>query len=244
MFPSPSKARRLWIKAKNTALDVLFPPICLNCRRRLEIRNKMVCDDCLSLIRINNTLFCPICRARLADNKKICHYQSQYLLAAAGNYDDLILQNLIHHFKYKGFKTLAPILGEMLLKYMDNSNLTGRLTNYLIIPTPLHSRREKERGFNQSKLLAEILCRQLNLSLVEGLKRAKNNKPQIEFKGIEARSKNVADCFEMKNSDFIQGRNIILVDDVFTSGATAGEAVKILKNNGAGKIIVLTLAKA
>lgn len=240
------------IKAKNVILDILFPPICLNCQKPIDDRNKLICEKCLSLIKLNNTFFCPVCRARLPENKKICHYDSHYLLAAAGNYDDSVLRNLIHCFKYKNFKSLAPILGGLNLKYVEILNLN--LKSFVIVPIPLHPKKERQRGFNQAKLIAEFLSKKLNLELIEPLKRVKNTEPQVKLKDQNERIKNISGCFEInphtnfrygmgvKNS--IKGKNILLIDDVFTSGATVNEAVRVLKQNGARKITVLVLAKA
>lgn len=252
------------IKIKEIVFDILFPPICLNCQKHLDDRNKLmvrrnspsilsgaeglICEKCLSLIKINNTLFCPVCRARLAENKKICHHRYYkgfyYFLAAAGNYDDPVLQNIIHYFKYKYFQNLAPILGEILVEYLKKLSLVVGRSSFVIISIPLHPGRERERGFNQAKLLAEITARHFNLPLIEALKRIKNNKPQVKIKGLEKRAKNISGCFEIKHPELVKGKNIILVDDVFTSGATMNEAVKILKKNNAKKIIALVLAKA
>lgn len=240
MFP-------FFIKAKNLILDILFPPICLNCQKHLGDKNKFVCDNCLATIKLNNTLFCPVCRARLAENKRICHYDSSYLLAAAGNYDDPVLQNLIHYFKYKGFKNLAPVLVEILIKYLKSLSLSivnSQRSIVVVIPLPLYKKRERERGFNQAKLLAESVVKQFNLELIEPLKRIKNTKPQSQIKDPERRQSNVFNCFTIKNPEAVKGKNIILVDDVFTSGATMNEAVKVLKQNGAKQIIALVLAKA
>lgn len=240
------------IKLKNIILDILFPPICINCRKTLtnaendaDQRGKIICEQCLGIIKLNSALFCPVCRARLAENKKICHRDAPYFLAAAGNYDDPVLQNLIHYFKYKSFENLAPILGELLIKYFKLLNFeTFKLLNFIIVPIPLHHCRERERGFNQAKLLAEIIARHFNLPLIDGLKRIKNNEPQVKLKDFEKRIKNISDCFEIKNPEIVKGKNIILIDDVFTSGATMNEAARILKKNGSGKIIALVLAKA
>jgi len=248
----------LLIKAKNIVLDILFPPICLNCQKSLDGRNKLICENCLYSIKLNHTLFCPICRARLADNKRVCaHYYDYdddhdkkkrsfyYYLAAAGNYDDQVLQNLIHYFKYKRVKNLAPVLGEILIKYLDNLSLSiVNSQGSIVIPIPLHYRRERERGFNQAKLLAKIVAHHFNLTLIEALKKIKNTKPQAKIKDIEKRMKNISNCFAIKSPEMIQNKNIILVDDVFTSGATLTEAVKTLKQNGAKKVIALVLAKA
>ena len=250
----------LLIKIKDAIFDILFPPICVNCRKyitqskqKITDISELICAECLTRIKINTSLFCPFCRARLADNKKICNHSKKnfpyyYFLAATGNYDDPILRNLIHCFKYRKFENLAPLLGELTVNYFENLKLIGKSTdkpiNYIIIPIPLHFWREKQRGFNQSKLIAEYIAKKLNLRLVDNLKRAKNNKPQVESKNSEERNKNVEGIFKITNSDLIRGKNIILIDDVFTSGATINEAVKILKENGAKKIIALAIAKA
>lgn len=231
------------IKTKEIIFDILFPPICLNCQKSLENRNKLICEQCLSLIKINNTLFCPICRARLAENKKICHRDAPYLLAAAGNYDDPILQNLIHYFKYKSFQNITPILGEILIKYLNSLNPKFYILHSVIIPIPLHPGRERERGFNQAKLLAEIIASHFNLPLIVALKRIKNNEPQAKIKGLGKRAENISGCFKIENPEMVKNKNIILIDDVFTSGATINEAIKNLKENGAKKIIALVLAK-
>ncbi|MEK7636062.1 MAG: ComF family protein [Patescibacteria group bacterium] len=237
------------IKIKNLILDILFPPICVNCRQTLN-KEKYLCKNCYKTIKLNTALFCPFCRARLAENKKICRHSKKdfpfpYFLAAAGNYDDPILRNLIHCLKYQKFEKLAPILGEILLNYLKILNFKFfNLKSAVIIPVPLHFWREKQRGFNQSKLIAEYVAKKLNIQLVDALKRVKNNKPQTKSKNREERNKNVEEIFKVINPDLIRGKNIILVDDVYTSGATINETVKILKQNECKKIIALVIAKA
>ena len=248
----------LLIKIKDVIFDILFPPICVNCQKYItqlesETTNtlKLICDGCSKQIKINTSLFCPFCRTRLADNKKICNHSKKdfpyyYFLAAAGNYDDPILRNLIHCFKYQKFEKLTLILGNIVMKYINNFSPDGglKIKNFIIISIPLHFWREKQRGFNQSKLIAEYIARKLNLQLVDSLKRAKNNKPQARSKNSEERNKNVEEIFKITNPELISGKNIILIDDVYTSGATMNKAVKILKENGAKKIIALVIAKA
>jgi len=228
---------------KKFIIDVLFPPICLNCGKYLnnEENNGFICFDCLNLTVLNTTLFCPICQARLAENAKICHLNSKYLLAAAGDYNDPIIQKLLHFLKYKGFTDIVPILSELVLGYFKNLRLN--FDNFIIIPIPLHSKRERQRGFNQAKLLAEYIGKKLDIETIDGLIRIKNNPAQVKLKGIENRIKNMFGCFQIKNAEQITGKNVILVDDVFTTGATINEAVKILKENGVRKIIALVVAK-
>lgn len=225
---------------KDVCLDILFPPQCLNCGAKVEGKN-FLCDSCASLIKINGAPFCPVCRRRLASGS--CRHKNQpsYMLAAAGNYDDEILKTLIHYFKYENFKNLAPILGEILIKHIEDSGL--KIENFAIAPVPLYPRRQRVRGFNQAELLAKFVSQKLNVEFCDVLIRIKSTRPQAKLKN-EKRKQNVQNCFSLKNPDAVKGRNIILVDDVFTSGATMNEAVKILKQNGVKKIIALVLAKA
>lgn len=116
--------------------------------------------------------------------------------------------------------------------------------NFIIIPIPLHSGRKRQRGFNQAELLGQFIAKDMNLEFCDTLKRIKNNKPQAKMKNHEERAKNIAGCFKIKNPEIVRGKNILLIDDVYTSGATMNEAAKILKENGARKIIAVVLAKA
>lgn len=230
-------------KLKNLILNILFPLVCLNCKIILTDSDKQtgVCQKCLNSITPNTSLFCPVCKLRLADNHKICHKDSKYLLAAAANYNNGAIKNLIWHFKYKKWSRLENLLGELLLNYLQTLNLN--LADYTVIPIPLHKNREKQRGFNQSRLLAEIISKNLNLDLSDYLKRIKNTKIQAELKGVEAREQNVKNCFVLENPQTIEGKNVLLIDDVHTTGATIKEAAAMLKSADAKNIIALVIAK-
>ena len=235
------------INAKKIILDILFPPVCLGCFKNIEenLKEKQyLCDACLKLIVINSAFSCPVCRLRLADNKIICHHESapRYILGAAANYDNPVINNLIHYFKYENFQNLAPFLSEFILEFLGRTGFV--VSDFILIPIPLHSSRERQRGYNQSKLLAKILSDKLKIYLVDGLKRTKKTNPQARAKKIGDREKNVKDCFEVIGANQIKGKNILLVDDVFTSGATINEAVRVLRNFGARKIAAVVIARA
>ena len=228
---------------KKFAFDILFPPLCLGCSKDIS-EDGYLCDLCRNKIFINSAFFCPVCRLRLADNKIICHHKDlpRYILGAATDYGTPTIHNLIHYFKYEGFKRLAPLLSEFLIEYLQRAKFSAK--NFILIPIPLHSSRERQRGYNQSNLLAEILSDKLNIELIDGLKRVKKTKPQAQAKKSEDREKNVSGCFETVNLNQIKNKNILLVDDVFTSGATINEAVKVLRKSGAKKIAALVIARA
>ena len=227
-----------------TILDILYPPICFVCEKSLtdNEKEKRVCDNCLNSISINNTLFCPECRARLANNEKICHKNSLYLLAAATSYNNEIAQKLIWELKFNRRTIAAYPLAEMLGKYIYSLNFDFK--DYLVIPIPLSKSRERERGFNQANEISKLLSYKMGLKIVNGaLVRIKNTKPQTETNEWLERKINITGCFKIKNPELIKGQKIILLDDVFTSGSTLTEAAKILKSAGAKKIIGLVTAK-
>ena len=137
------------------------------------------------------------------------------------------------------------MLGAYLIAYLRNLITAGfSLDGYTLIPMPLHSSREKERGFNQSELLAEIISKTFNLPLEKNiLIRAKNTRAQAELTDWEERQANLQNAFTVANPENLKGKNIILVDDVYTSGATMSAAAETLRASGAKKIIGLVLAK-
>lgn len=224
-------------------LDVLFPLQCLDCKTP----KTLLCEKCLEKIPINQTLFCAVCHRRLALNKKICHLKAPYILAPAGSYENPVLRELILTLKYRRLKPIAEILAIILNRYIKTLNLN--LQKYEIIPVPLHKIRKKERSFNQAEFISTALFT-LNPNLgksdfprLDYLKRIKNNKPQARIKNYDKRKENISGCFQAVNTENIKGKNIILLDDVSTSGATLEEAAKILKKAGAKKIIGLVVAK-
>ena len=217
------------LKSWEFILDIFFPPICLSCKKYLEEKEKpdLICGNCFQSIKIYKNLFRP---------------SSQLILAAATSYGNSATKELIHCLKYKGFLKAQKPLGEILIKYLENLNLD--LKNYLIIPVPLYYSRLRKRGFNQAEILAEIVSKHFGWQLeTRVFKRIRETKPQIEMKDYKDREANIKNCFDVTNKNAIKNKNIILVDDVYTSGATMKEAIKILKRGGAANIIALTVAK-
>lgn len=192
---------------------------------------------------IYETLFCPVCKARQARNVKICHKFSQYKLGAATTYSDDTVRKLIWQLKYRGKTGNALLLSRLFNAYFKNLGIG--FVDYFIIPMPLSQKRLRNRGYNQAELIARRIADQLNLPVISNaLIRIKNTKPQMEIKDWDERRDNVGGCFGITDALLVENKNIILVDDVFTSGATMSEAVKTLKAAGAKRIIGLVVAKA
>ena len=159
---------------------------------------------------------------------------------AVVSYETIIL-NAIHQFKYGNNISV----GSMLASFMADFSFpgVGFIGYSLIIPVPLHIKRLRQRGFNQSLILAQSLAKKwqipVNFSL---LKRHKFTLTQTGLNKDE-RKQNIKGAFEVNNKKIISGKNIILVDDVYTTGATINECAKTLIKAGAQKVTVLTLAR-
>ena len=153
-----------------------------------------------------------------------------------GAYEDE-LRKLIHLFKYQKIKTLAKPLGELLVRSLPLDRKFD-----VVAPMPLYWLRQLNRGFNQAELIAVPLAKRLNVPLVNALKRVKSTPNQAGLTHAKRRA-NVAGAFRVNDRADVRGKRVLLVDDVLTTGATAGAAAAVLKKAGAKHVTVLTLAR-
>ncbi len=159
---------------------------------------------------------------------------------AAARYGEVVRETL-HAFKFGGRRALAAPLAELLAELGPDS-LPGGAPD-LIVPVPLHPRRERERGFNQALLLARRVGRAWSRPVrSDVLRRTAPTPPQTEL-GVDARRANVRGAFAVRRPELVADRHILIVDDVFTTGATVGECARCLRRAGAATVGVLTLAR-
>lgn len=145
---------------------------------------------------------------------------------------------IIHRFKYDGYFAVAPALADIMVADWPFDLLQPEV----VIPVPLHPRRERRRGFNQSALLGRRLAQELNLLYRPGtLRRIRHTAPQVGL-GPEERMNNVAGAFVAQGAD-IEGRHLLLVDDVLTTGATMKAAAGTLLAAGAASVSAYCLAR-
>jgi ComF family protein len=145
----------------------------------------------------------------------------------------------IHELKYRNLKAISPCLGDLLADYLSENPLPGEA----LVSVPLHPRRLRERGYNQSDLLAENLGERIELPVIEDcLIRVKQAQPQVRTVDVEERRRNVADAFVCRD-ERVSGKQIILIDDVCTSGATLESCAAALKDKGVASVWGLTLAR-
>ena len=226
------------MKLVNTILNIVFPVYCLSCGKS----GKDLCLECLSV-------------------QGEAEYQDKEWIFPLFDYRHPIIKKSIWLLKYSGKKRLAKIFAEVLYgKILEELSEITPFINFdkiILIPIPLSPKRKRERGFNQ----AELICKELiildkinkksnlhhgvdvNFTLETNvLIKIKDTIHQAKIEDRSKRLKNMIDSFTIKNEDIIKNRNIILIDDVLTTGATLSEAKKMLKNSGAKKVLAFTVA--
>jgi predicted amidophosphoribosyltransferase len=257
---------------KKFILDTLFPIACLGCQEE-EV---WLCDGCLSKIKSLTTQVCPYCEKTETQNGKPCHrcrenhlMKNQLLplddLLVSTRYKDI--SRLVHCYKYNFIPDLHIPLGKIMIQGIlkNNSALPDA-----IIPIPLHPRRLRWRGFNQSELLARYISENLAPGfqipvLAEVLIRQKYTAPQMKISDYLERKKNITGAFYFNppspegrrcfdelvgtgegsdtNKTNLKNKTVLLVDDIATTGATLFEAGKVLKNSGAKKVFAVVLSR-
>jgi len=238
------RAGKIW----SFFVDLLFPIECLDCGREGE----WLCAGCFLKIKIVDRQVCQGC-GRFGLNGAVCsHCKPDWALdrvLAALDYDRMIPAKLIKTLKYGFVKDVSLVLAKIFLKFYHSSKLQGLVPDFggrriIFIPVPLHPKRLRWRGFNQSELIARPIAQALGGELLNGvLIRAKNVLPQTKFKGAE-RLKNIEGCFKfIGEANQIKGKIVILVDDVITTGATMNECAKALKLAGAKKVWGFAIAR-
>jgi len=184
---------------------------------------------------------CTLCRKKLrrcTQGFYIEHDEEKYLARSVFYYSNIV-KELIIRLKYKS----DFICGEILAKYMLELVKTNELQFDLISYVPMTKKALRNRGYNQSEYLANYLSQFLDIPVICNLIKVNDTKDQIGLSG-EERWENMKKCFEIEKSEIIKNKNILLIDDVITTGATAFHCAQILKEDGENNICVLTIAKS
>jgi ComF family protein len=232
-----------------TFVAFLLPSQCHCCEKFLEEGQQGICPDCLSRIRWIEPPFCTVCGVPFLSGEiknhpcGTCLTQKQYYtIARAIGYYDGPLREAIHRWKYEEKNYLTTFFGEKMAegfhRYWDPSSFD------FLIPVPLHPQRLRERGFNQALLLVKELSQRTGIPYSKGLLQKKRATiPQVDLSGTE-REKGVKSSFHTERREEVEGKKILLVDDVYTTGATVNECSKVLMKAEAERVDVLTLAHA
>lgn len=227
--------------------DLLFPHICLLCQKHLAIPDKKIvlCSHCLQSLQRNRPPFCRKCSRPLEKPfNNLCptcrRFSFDFNAAwAACLYNEPVRQ-LIHLYKYDHKTVLRHHFFSILFSFITSYRLP--LNHALVVPVPLHAARLRERGYNQAQLLAQLISRQYRIPMcINNLVRIRNTESQSILSQKE-RWTNIQHAFRIKRPIELKDKKILLIDDLLTTGATASEAAKTLKEAGARRVDVLTIA--
>ncbi len=248
---APLCYNRLMIREFSSALlDLIFPPVCIHCRSPLSPSSStfQLCPVCRAQVLLTRPPFCLRCSRTITDISSVfcpvCRKQKHDFDQAVSccQYNE-VMKNLLHLFKYHHKTALKHFFCSCIYLFLQRYSISLQ-TFDCIVPVPLHPARFRERGYNQSLLIAQELSRNHNIVLsAHNLLRTRNTKSQTAL-SIKERWTNIQSAFTIKCPFTYKGKNVLIIDDLLTTGATTSEIAKTLKNDGAKKVAVLTLAIA
>jgi competence protein ComFC len=226
-------------------LDLIFPKKCVVCRKH----GSYLCERCFAFLSFDAKSLCLLCNNPTFNN--LTHPRCRRKQGIDGCFSALVynktVQKLIFNFKYKPYLTdLKTVLSDLFYEsIIQNEQFTKQIASgeWLMVPIPLSSSKLRKRGYNQAEILAKELSKQFNFQMQDLLTRVRETKTQVGLTNLQ-RQLNVKDAFKLKTENVkLKTKNILLVDDVATTGSTLLEAAKILKRAGANKVFGLTLAR-
>lgn len=229
---------------------LLFPVICRLCEQPIEAFTWVpVCESCLNSLRPRTGLACSKCDLFLNGPEALhgtvlcglCRRGAfAFEQARSFGWYEGTLRSLIHLLKYTRFRPLAkPLARQLALRIGDFNTKSFDL----VLPVPLHSNRRRQRGFNQSELVAAEIAKLFRIPAgAKGCVRVRDTPPQTGLRAAERR-RNVAGAFHVPRPQSVRSRRVLLIDDVLTTGATANACARALLDAGATGVWVATLAR-
>lgn len=218
-------------------LDALFPQFCILCKRE----GFVLCSDCENALVPNIVLACSLCHSPsfLGQTCTTCDSVLDAVVALS-SYETPIIQALITAYKYEYVRALEPSIALFIDRFFRKNTITFPY-DYLV-PIPLHYRKFAERGFNQAEEVARMLSRHIFIPLSSPLRRVRHTKPQAHLEK-EARIENAKSLFRVTSVEEVVGKRILLVDDVYTTGATMQACARALLAAGATAVGGFVLAR-
>lgn len=211
--------------------NLFIPAVCYSCRKRISLQRECLCTECLTnLKRKNEYLFGEEALGKKYFDKAVSMY----------HYNSTV-RELIHDFKYKEFKVIGDFLAFHAVNVLKNdysyfTNVDG------LICVPMHTVQKRDRNFNQSVYLTKLIANDLNIKDFSSFVKKTTQTKKQALQGFEERLTNPKNSFKTINNDCFKDKNILIIDDVFTTGATVNELSRVVKNSGAKKVFIFTIA--
>ncbi|MFP8487679.1 ComF family protein [Gracilimonas sp. Q87] len=230
------------IRFKEGLMEVLFPKVCVVCGHSLSTNENVICVECL------HSKFEETVPNGSATSQGVLLPEGINLQHALWTFDKGgYLQDLLHQLKYHRITGVGEDIGRQLGKSMEANPLLEEFIHKerYLLPVPLHSKKRRIRGYNQAYYIAKGISHVIGGNIIpkKAVLRIKNTKTQTGFSLIKRRN-NIENAFKVITQNMVKGKNIIIVDDVFTTGSTTFELASVLKASGCEKIAIVTIAQA
>ncbi len=216
----------------NNLLFLIYPKICGICGK---IGNSYLCEQCKNKLEKNSIFANKIINYSNNSTK----YFDEYAYIFEYN---LIIREKIIQYKFGNKAYLSKMFSEF---FMKNEKICGFLKKYdIIIPVPMTNKKIRKRGYNQTQLIAKIVAENIDTLTLENnvLVKYKENKVQSKLTKLQ-RAENVKNVYKLQDTEIIKGKNILILDDVYTTGATCNECARMLKQAKPKKVGIITIAK-
>ncbi len=213
------------MKLFHRILRLLYPPKCMLCRK---------------LLQPQETDICPHCRREIPEitgQKRKLPYLAKW--TALWYYEGSVRESILR-YKFRGHRSYCHCYGRLLAMHLIREGITFDVLTWV----PISRQRKRTRGYDQVELIVEVVARELELPWIPTLKKIRHNRPQSELKDVAARRANVLGAYRAIDPAAIAGKTVLLLDDVLTTGATAGECARTLLTAGAKEVICATVAVA
>lgn len=220
----------------NIILDFLFPSQCSNC----GVYGVYLCGECLAKLQTNRKRqVCHVCRG----NREECSHSKCKNSTLLNNIDicferNSIAKKLLRDFKYNLYFQMADYIAHFYIEVLRETH--GNTENLVLVPVPLHRKKQWSRGFNQTKLISKSIAKKIDCEVVELVKREKNTRTQVGLTK-QQRQENLRDAFIIEDLNISGEKVIILVDDVMTSGTTLEKCAEVIKRKFTNEVSAIVL---
>lgn len=228
-------------------LELMYPPVCAACDTLCD-GGDILCHGCRdALDGLSRAPACERCASPLAHARAPCPWcrgrgRAPFTRIVCLGLHHEPLRTLVQKMKYEGRWSLGEFLARRLLERPDAASLLARSDR--IVPVPLHVRRHIRRGYNQAEVVARCLARASGRRMSRALKRVRDTETQAALRSREARYANVRGAFRLADASALAGRNVVIVDDVITTGATAHEVARMLRQARPASISAIFISMA
>lgn len=221
--------------------DAIFPLFCIAC----GAEGAWLCSGCAGEVLAPGVFSCIVCRSETvagATCERCRKHTPVEQLIAIDRYGKGVFSSVVRLWKYKSLQSVEPLLAGIVRRFIASRRDLFPAVS-LVVPVPLHPIRECKRGFNQAEVLGRLLGAELGVPVASALARSCYTASQVKIPDKEKREQNVRGVFRCRDAQAIRGKDILLVDDVATSGATITQCARTLAESGAGRIFAFSLLR-